>query len=469
VNITTWPRAARRLIALYLDPAFYNRVIELALPIAFQQLVFAVLNLAGSLVVGQLGDVSVAAVGLGNQIYFLLNLMLFGITSGASIFGAQFWGRRDVLNVRRVLGLSLALSAAGGALFTFISLVIPEAALGIYSRDPAVIALGRNYLQISGSSCLFLAVNYGYAAMLRSVGNARVPMVASVVSLAVNLALSYGLVLGRLGLPRLEAVGAAYGLGLSRCVESFILLGWIYWKKLPVAATLRELFSFDRRLSVAVLQRMVPVAFNEIIWSLGVTVYNIIYARLGTDALAAVNIISAIDSLAFVPYLGLGSACAILVGHEIGAGRVDLAYRYASLLLGLSIAIGAVEGFLLVAVGGKVLAFYQVSAMTTDYAQNILVFLALGVGVRAANFVFFIGILRAGGDTRFAMIIDAGSIWVVGVTLTTLGAFVLHLPVPWVYGLTLGDEVAKCIIVTGRFLSRKWIHNLAHSASLGRP
>jgi putative MATE family efflux protein len=463
VNNPSGPGAARRLLGLYLDPTFYTRVLALALPITLQEFFFSVLNLAISLVVGQLGNVPVAAVGLCNQIYFLFNLLLFGITSGASIFGAQYWGQRDVLNIRRVLGLSLALCVTGSGLFTLITLVFPEAAVGIYSRDPEVIALGRTYLQISGFSCLFMAINYCYAAMLRSVGEVRTPLVVNVLALALNLALSYSLVLGQFGLPRLEAVGAAYGLGLSRCVGCLILLAVIYWKKMPVAATLGEMFSFNRWLVQEVLQRILPVTFNEVFWALGVAAYNIIYARLGTDALAAINMVSAIDGLTFVPFLGLGGACAVLVGHEIGAGRPQEAFRYAGLLLALSTACGLAVGLLLWAVGPTVLVLYKVPAETMNYAQDIVAFMALGVWVRASNFTLFVGILRAGGDTHYALIFDAGSIWVVGVTLAALGAFVLHWPVPLVYLLTLGDELFKGCVVFVRFLSRKWIHRLAQA------
>jgi putative MATE family efflux protein len=463
VHITTWPGAACRLLKLYLDRTFYTRVLALALPITIQEFLFSILNLAISLVVGQLGNVPVAAVGLCNQIYFLLNLLLFGITSGASIFGAQYWGQRDVPNIRRVLGLSLGLSVAASGLFTVITLVFPAGALGIFSRDPAVIALGSAYLKISGFSCLFMAVNYSYASMLRSVGEVRTPMVINVLALALNLALSYGLVFGQLGLPRLEAVGAAYGLGISRCLGCVVLLAVVYWKKMPVAATLRQMFSFNRRMAGEVLQRMLPVAFNELVWALGTAAYNIIYARLGTDALAAINIVSVIDNLAFVPFLGLCGACAVLVGHEIGAGHKDQAFRYAGLLLGLTVVCALVVGLLLVAIGQKVLVFYKVSAETLGYAQAIIVFVALGLWVRASNFMLFVGILRAGGDTPFAFALDGGSIWVVGVTLASLGAFVLHWPVPLVYLLTLGDEVFKACIVLGRFFSGKWIHRLAQA------
>jgi len=301
--------------------------------------------------------------------------------------------------------------------------------------------------------------------MLRSVGEVRAPMVINVVALGINLALSYGLVFGQLGLPRLEAAGAAYGLGISRLLACIALVGVVYWKKMPVAATLREMTSFDRRLAGMVLRRMVPVAINEMLWSLGVTAYSIIYARLGTDALAAVNVISPIENLAFVPFLGLGGACAILVGHEIGAGNRRQAFRYGGLLAGLTIASGVVMGLLVWFVGRKVLVFYQVSAEAMRYAQNLLVFLALGVWSRAANFTLFIGILRAGGDTRFAFVLDAGSIWVIGVTLAALGAFVLHWPVHLVYLLTFGDELFKLVLVIGRFASGKWIHHVTQAAA----
>jgi putative MATE family efflux protein len=465
VDLTNWLRAGRRLLAHYLDRTFFARVLALALPITVQEFFFSVLNLAISLVVGQLGDVPVAAVGLCNQIYFLLTLLLFGITSGAAIFGAQYWGQRDVPNIRRVLGLSLTLCLAGSGLFTFITLVVPGAALSIYTRDPAVIALGRTYLQISGFSCLFLAISYSYGAILRSVGEVRTPMAVNSLALAINLLLSYGLVFGRLGLPRLGASGAAYGLGISRCLAALALLGMIYWKKMPAAATLREMFSFDRRLAGAVLRRVLPVTFNEILWSLGVAAYNIIFARMGTDALAAVNMTLAIDSLAFVPFLGLNGACAVLVGHEIGAGNERQAFRYGGMLLGLTIACAVIVGFLLWAVGQPVLVFYKVSAATMGYARAIILVLALGMWVRAANIILFIGILRAGGDTRFGLVFDAGSIWVVGVTLASLGAFVLHWPVPLVYALTLVDELFKWFVVMGRFLSGKWIHRLAKTSA----
>ena len=397
--------------------------------------------------------------------YFLLNLLLFGITSGASIFGAQYWGQRDLPNIRRVLGLSLTLCISASAVFTLITLVFPEAALGIYSRDPAVIALGRTYLRISGASCFFMAVSYCYAAMLRSVGEVRTPMFINVLALAINLTLSYSLVFGKLGLPHLGATGAAYGLGISRLLACIAMLAAVYWRKMPVAATLREMTSFDRRLAGAVLRRLVPVAINEMLWSLGITAYNVIFARLGTDALAALNVIGPIENLAFVPFVGLGGACAILVGHEIGAGNRADAFRYGGLLAGLTIVSAVVVGLLVWLIGRQVLAFYQVSAQAMDYAQKLLVFLALGVWSRAANLTLFIGILRAGGDTRFALVLDAGSIWGVGVTLAALAAFVLHWPAPLVYLVTFADELFKLSVVTGRFFSGKWIHHVTQVAA----
>ena len=442
---------------------FAGRVLELALPISFQQLVMAGLNVAVSLVVGRLGDVPLAAVGLAGQVFFLLNLVLFGVGSGASIFGAQFWGQRDVANIRRVLGLALLIAVSAGGVFTVLMLGFPAWALGIYTRDPAVIALGAAYLRIAGVCCVFWSVSICYATMLRSVGEVRLPMLVGVTSLALNLALSYALALGHFGLPRLGALGAAYGLAVSRILECVLLVGAAYWRRTPLAAPPRDLFRLNRALVSAVLYRMLPVALNEILWSFGTTTYSVIFARLGTDAIAALNIVAVFDNLAFVPFIGLGSAAAIIVGHAIGAGELDRAFRQGGLVVAAAVGVAVLEGALLAVAGGFVVRLYNVSPATAAYARQLFFWLGVGLFIKTFNFTSMVGVLRAGGDTRFALVLDGTTIWGVGVTLALFGAFVLHLPAPLVYALTLGDEVVKGSFALYRYLSRRWIHRLTQA------
>ena len=442
------------------DREFFARLFKLALPIIAQQFIMSSLNLVNGIMVGQLGETAVAAVGLSNQVYFLLNLLLFGVNSGAAIFTAQYWGKGDVPSIRKVMGLALLVGLAGGLLFTIVALFFPQVALGFYSTDPAVIALGSSYLRIYALSFLFTSVTFCYAFVLRSVGNVRLPMIVSIGALSLNSVLAYALIFGKLGLPVMGINGAAVSITIARFLECAVLLWLAYRLRTPAAARLPEMFHFDREFAGRVLRRVLPVMLNEVFWSLGITTYNAIYAHIGTDSIAAMNIASTFDGLAIVLIIGIGNACAILVGNVIGAGDEKKAFRYAGKSMALAMLSSLLIGVLLWASSGWLLLPYKVSPEVAQYTQRVLWILAATLWLRSANMVLYVGIFRSGGDTRFAFILDAGTIWVVGVPLALLGAFALHLPVYWVYLMVMGDELTKCTVGLFRYFSRKWIHNL---------
>jgi Na+-driven multidrug efflux pump len=258
----------------------------------------------------------------------------------------------------------------------------------------------------------------------------------------------------------MDALGAGVAALVARLVECAVILFLTYRAASPAAANLSELFHFDLAFARRVLQRMIPVAANELIWSLGITTYNIIYARIGTEAIAAVNIVATLDNLAFVIFIGMANATAILVGNQIGAGHQAEAHRYAVRSLSLSAILAVVIGGLLLASSELIFSIYKVSPEVIAAARQVLLVIALFLWIRVSNLMLFIGIFRAGGDTRIAFILDAGIIWVVGVPMALLGAFVLHLPVQWVYLMVMADEVTKWFFGMYRFASRKWIHNL---------
>ncbi|OGN93752.1 MAG: hypothetical protein A2Z71_06715 [Chloroflexi bacterium RBG_13_50_21] len=449
------------LIEFFSDRDYYQRLYKIALPIALQQFIMASLNMVGVVMIGQLGAVPVAAVGLANQIFFLLNLMLFGIYSGCAIFTAQLWGVGDILNIRKVLGLALTLGLCAGTLFLIVAEVFPAGALGIYTKDPAVIALGGDYLRIIGVSFILYAISFCYSAVLRSTGNVQTPLIVTITALSVNTILSYGLIFGKLGLPMMGVHGAAIAVLISRAVECGLLLLLTYRSDSPVAAKFRELFSYNLAFAVRVLKPVLPVVANEILWSMGISAYSVVYARISTDAIAAMNIVGSIDQIALVLFNGIGHACAILVGNRIGAGDEKQAFRYAarSEALGMLGAVGI--GSLILVSSNSILSLYNVSPIVIDYAHHVLTILGLLLWLRASNMILFIGIFRSGGDTRFALVLDGVIIWVVGVPLAFTGAFLLHLPVYWVYLLVMSEEITKWVLGVYRFFSRKWIHNLA--------
>lgn len=407
-----------------------------------------------------MGETSVAAVGLAGQLAFLLNLVHFGIISGAAMFTAQFWGRQALPNLRRVLGLCLMLAGSVSILFLLLAQFIPESILRIYSKDEAVILLGAEYIRTFSWTFPFFAVTFSFAMVMRSTGDVKTPTFISVGALGLSTFLSYSLIFGKFGLPELGVRGAAMAAVIARGLECFTLLSVIYLKRSPVAAHPRDLFGFDLAFVAKVINPMLPVILNEIFWSLGITTYNIIYGRMGTEAIAAINIVASIEQLAFTLFIATGSATSVLVGNRIGAGKYEEAYLYAGRSLGIGAAGGVLMGLLLHLLKPWILTLYNVSPIVLQNASGILVVVSFFVWVRINNMIVVVGVLRAGGDTKFSMFLDGIVIWIVGVPLAALGAFYLGLPVQYVYLCAMMDEACKWILGIWRYRSKKWINDL---------
>jgi len=445
----------------YRDPDYFPEVRRIAVPIMFQQAVFSGLNMLAVVFVGQKGDAAVAAVGLAGQISFLLNLVHFGIISGAAMFTAQFWGRRDVPNLRRVLGLCLILAISASLIFFMLAQFFPGQILSIYSKDPLVIELGTSYIRTYSWTFLFFAVTLSYALVMRSTGDVKTPTTISVIALLISTYLSYSLIFGKFGFPELGIQGAAVAAVIARAIECVTLLTVTYIKKSPVAASFHELTDFDAAFFKKVIRPMLPVILNELFWSLGITTYNIIYGRMGTQSYAAMNIVSTIEQVAFVVFIGISNATSVLVGNRIGAGKEEQAFIYAGRSLGLGVAGGVIIGLILQLLKGPILSLYNVSPEVIYDASRLLNVISAFLWIRVNNMTIVVGILRAGGDTRFSLFLDGIIIWIVGVPMAYIAAFVLNLPVYYVYLFAMSEEVTKWLLGVPRYRSRKWIHNLA--------
>jgi putative MATE family efflux protein len=451
----------RKAIDYYRDPEYFAEVKKIAIPIIIQQFTFAGLNMLGVVFVGQKGETSVAAVGFAGQIAFLLNLVHFGIISGAAMFTAQFWGRRDIPNLRRVLGLCLALAMSASLVFFLLSQFLPTQILHIYTKDEAVIALGVNYIRTFSWTFLFFAITFSYSLVLRSTGNVKVPTTVSVGALLISTFLSYSLIFGKFGLPQLGIQGAAVAAVIARAFECVTLVSVTYILKTPVAASLRELTDFDKAFVGKVIKPMLPVMLNELFWALGITTYNVIYGRMGTSSFAAMSIVSTIEQLAFVVFIGISNATSVLVGNRIGADKEDEAFLYAGRSLGLGVVGGLLIGLILQLVKAPVLSLYNVSPEVIRNAGYVINVITFFLWVRVNNMTIVVGVLRAGGDTRFSLFLDGIIIWIVGVPMAYIGANILHLPVYFVYLCAMSEETAKWILGMWRYRSRKWINNLA--------
>jgi putative MATE family efflux protein len=447
------------------DRVFIRDMLALAIPVAFQQFITASLSMIDVLMVGQLGETSVAALGLANQIFFLLILFLFGVTSGMAIFTAQYWGREDVENIRKVLGICLIIAVSVAIGFTLAATLIPQTLMRFYTGDREVIRLGSEYLRIVGVSYIMMSIAVSYISVLRSITMVRMTVFVAVIALGLKTILAYLLIFGIGMFPELGVRGAAIGTAFGWTFECILLLVLVYVRKTPLAANPLTFFRFSRPFALTVLKTSMPAAINEVLWSVGITTYNAVYARIGTDAIAAVNINATIEELVFVLFIGLGNASAVMVGNKIGAGGKDMAFEYGRRFLILGVALAILGGMIVLTVRNTVIGLYPLSPSGVIDLYGLMTVYAFSSWLRVFNFMLFIGALRAGGDTRYSMFIELFSIWMVGVPAAMIGGFVLQFPVYGVYALVLLEEAVKAVIVFRRFLSRRWIHDLVNAAA----
>ncbi|MDV3428080.1 MAG: MATE family efflux transporter [Bacillota bacterium] len=445
---------------LFNDRKFYKTMLLLALPIVAQNLILSSLNLVDNIIIGGLNAVAIAAVGLANQYFFLLNLVLFGICSGSSIFIAQFWGNRDIKNIKRVLGLSLITGVTASAVFTVLGLVFPRQILKLFSNDADVIKMGSDYLRIIVFSYVLSAVSFSYSFALRSIRQVKTPMYVSAVALGINTFLNYSLIYGMFGLPRLGIRGSAIGTLIARTVEMTLLLFIVYKNKLPIAASFKELFDLPGEFVKRFYKITSPVILNESVWALGVSIYSVVYAHMGTDVIASTTISSTVERIIWVIFLGLGNACAIMIGNKIGEGKEDEIFLYAKRFIVINPLSAAVMGVIVYFISPVFLMAYNISPTVLEFARKNLIVFSIFLAFRAFNFTSIVGILRSGGDTTFSLLVDLGGVWLVGVPMAFLGGMLLKLPIYYVYAMVSCEEVFKVILGLPRILSKKWINNL---------
>ena len=444
------------------DKIFMRSMLSLAIPVAFQQFITASLNMVDVVMVGQLGEASIAALGLANQVFFLLVLFLFGVTSGMAIFTAQFWGKGDEESIRKVLGICLMVAMSVGTLFTLAATLIPETVLSFYTEDPEVIAIGSSYLRIVGFSYIFMAITTSYFAVLRSITLVGITVIVSVIAIVLKTILGYLLIFGIGPFPTLGVRGAAFGTAFGWIFQCLLILFLVYRLKTPLATNPLSFFRFERTFLGDVLKTAMPAAANEVFWSVGITVYNAVYAHIGTDAIASVQISATVEEIAFVFFIGLGNACAIMIGNKIGEGEKGIAFEYGRRYTILTVLVALFAGLIILSLRGPVVNLYEISELAAANARRLMLIFASTAWLRSINFILFVGALRAGGDTRFAMFMELFSIWAIGVPAALIGGFVLRLPVTGVYMMVLLEELVKAFIITRRYLSRKWIHDLVN-------
>lgn len=436
----------------------YKRILWMAVPIAMQNLVTTSLNLIDTLMIGRLGEQKIAAVGIANQYFFIFMLLAFGINSGVSVFISQFWGSRETGKIKRTLGLGIVSGIALAACFSFMGLFMTEGIFGIFTKDAAVMAEGAVYMRIVAFSLPMMAVSLSYSISSRSIGIPKLPLVVSALSLGLNTVLNYLLIFGPGVFPALGVRGAALATLASRFFEMTVMIGVINKRGLAISATPRELMGFDRAYVKRVYSRIWPVIMNEGIWAVGMSLYAVAYGRMGTDQFAAVRISDTVFNMFFIAAVGIGNGGAVITGNLIGEKSPEVRL-YAGRIMKLAFVSGAVLGALVLISAPGVVLLFKVGDDVRLMARQVLWIQGALLPVKFLNNIYVIGLFRGGGDTRYSLFLELGSVYLIGVPLAFLGALYWRLPLAMVVLLVNLEEVAKTVGGYLRIRTDKWIND----------
>ena len=443
------------------DKEFWHSILALALPIALQNLLSSSLAMVDNLMIGRLGDIAVGAVGVSAQIAQLVNIFLFGITSGGTIFVAQYWGKKDLQGIRRTYGLVMVCCTAVSLLAAALISAFPEIVLRLYTNSEAIIAEGAKYLRIAAFSYVGIAVNLGFCTVLRSTEQVHLPVISNLISVLFNVFFNFVLIFGYLGFPRLGIQGAAIATVIASLVNPIFIFTVSYFKKYILRARLKEMFAFPKDFIPKFASVSLPVFLNEAMWAMGVAGVNMVYGRMGESNIAALTITRTVENLAFVLIIGLCNACGVLIGKSIGKGDNEKALIYAKRFTILVPAICIVIGSAIILLRSPILSLFSLSKDALRAAMCLLLVYGLEMPLRNVPFISIVGIFRAGGDTKRGMLYDIIFLWSLSLPVAILLGLVLKWDFLVVYPIVLlVEDIPKTFFCVRYILSKKWIHSV---------
>ncbi|MBQ8247434.1 MAG: MATE family efflux transporter [Lachnospiraceae bacterium] len=438
---------------------FYKKLLKLVVPMAFQQLMGALVGVSDAVMMGFLNQDALSAVSLATQVSFVFFLFLFALTSGVSIFAAQYWGIHDKDSIEKILGIGLKATILISLPFTFGCIFIPETIMKAFASEQVLIEGGAEYLRYVALSFFLLSISQVYLTIMKNCEKAVMCAVISSSSVVINIVFNALLIFGIGPFPEMGIAGAAIATVISKLVES---LWTMIIMLLPgnVKIRIKYVLKSDKVLRKDFWRYTLPIFGNQLGWGLGFTMYSVIMGHLGSDAAAANSIANIVKNLAICVCTGIASAGGVMVGALLGQGRTELAKAYGNLLVNIAIISGIIAGATILCVIPFVPMFTGLTDTAQSYLRVMLIVCSYYVIGKSINMTVVAGIFPAGGDSRFGCICDITTMWAVTVPIGLIAAFVLKLPVLWVYILINTDEIIKLPAVFWNFRRYRWLKNL---------
>ena len=450
-------------MSVMIDKKAFNRELKtLALPIALQHLMLAAVAAADALMLGRVAQNEMTAVSLATQVQFVQNMFLSAVTGAGAILGAQYWGKDDRHALEDIFSLTLRWAGLVSLMFFLACEIIPGDLMRIFTHDDDLIGIGSRYLMIAGWSYLITGVSQCCLTVMKVTGRVRPGAVVSSLAVVLNVIFNAVFIFGRLGAPRMNARGAALATTLARGAELALCLiltarpGWVKPK-------LKRFFRLPRQLEKDLMRQCLPLLGGALCWGVGFTAYTAVIGHMGTDPAAANSVAAVVRDLICCACQGIGIAAGIMVGNQLGAGRLEMGRAYGIRLRNISWVIGFMSTAAALAATPFVVRMVILTDAAREYLTGMMIIMAVYMIGRSVNTVTINGVLAGGGDTVFDVYSLIVSMWCVAIPLAFLGAFVFHWHPLAVYACTCVDEVGKIPWVMVRFRKYKWVRDLTRS------
>lgn len=438
---------------------FFKAVCQLAVPVTLQSMLQSSFSIVDQIMIGQLGSVSVAGVGLAGKFSSIFAVVISAIGAAAGIMISQYLGQKNNREVRRSYFTNLLLGGAVAAIFTVLCMVFPGQIMGLYTTDAPTQWAAAEYLFLIALTFLPLAGSTLLSTLFRCTEKPKLPLYASMVSAALNTGLNYILIFGKLGLPAMGARGAAMATVISQWVNCLLML-LMRSRTHSISAQPGEKvrpggFNWSQYFSM-----LLPILVCEVVWSLGENVYAGIYGHMGTQATAAMTLINPIQGLVIGALCGLSQAASVIIGKKLGREEYEEAYCAAWKLLLYGAVGSAALSAVVVLTRAVYVEIYQVEEAVKALTRQILLAYALIAPFKVLNMILGGGIIRSGGRTKYVMYIDMIGTWGFGVPLGLVSAFVLKLSIPYVYFILSLEECVRFVISLTVLRRKKWMNRL---------